>query len=155
MEFQYRKMVQEIADIALDNATINNIPFREWIDNVNNAYANKKCNLTSCRYNVDGKCANDEKRKECIDVCEKVLRIDKKTFRKIDNVKHIGDDDKPIETSEFHDMTIDIDISVDAVNEYAKSILGRYPKNNYEFSRALEMKILEETKSLGNGVRKE
>ena len=42
MEFQYRKMVQEIADEALDNVTINNIPFREWIDNVNNAYENKK-----------------------------------------------------------------------------------------------------------------
>lgn len=27
--------------MALDNATINNIPFREWIYNVNNAYANK------------------------------------------------------------------------------------------------------------------
>ena len=34
---------------------------------------NKKCNLASCRYNADGKCANDEKRKECIEVCEKVL----------------------------------------------------------------------------------
>ena len=155
MEFQYRKMVQEIADTVLDNATINNIPFREWIDNVNNAYANKKCNLTSCRYNTDGKCTNDEKRKECIEVSEKVMCIDKKTFRKIDNVKHIGDDDgKPIETSEFHDMTIGIDVSVDAVNEYAKSILGRYPKNNYEFSRALEMKILEETKSLANSEGK-
>lgn len=76
--------------------------------------------------------------------------------RKIDNVKHIGDDDgKPMETSEFHDMTIGIDISVDAVNEYAKSILGRYPKNNYEFSRALAMKILEETKSLANSEEKE
>jgi hypothetical protein len=42
MEFQYRKMAQEIADMALDNAKINNIPFCEWIDNVNNAYANKK-----------------------------------------------------------------------------------------------------------------
>lgn len=73
MEFQYRKMVQEIADITLDNATINNIPFREWIDNVNNAYKNKKCNLASCRYNADGKCTNDEKRKECIEVSEKVL----------------------------------------------------------------------------------
>lgn len=113
------------------------------------------CNFTTCRYNTDGKCANDEKKKECIDVCEKVLCIDKKTFRKIDNVKHIGDDDgKPIETSEFHDMTIGIDVSVDAVNEYAKSILGRYPKNNYEFSRALAMKILEETKSLANSVGK-
>lgn len=73
MEFQYRKMVQEIADMTLDNATINNIPFREWIDNVSNAYANKKCNLTSCRYNADGKCANDKKRKECIEVSEQVL----------------------------------------------------------------------------------
>ena len=84
-----------------------------------------------------------------------MLCIDKKTFRKIDNVKHIGDDDgKLIETSEFHNMTIGIDISVDAVNEYAKSILGRYPKNNYEFSRALAMKILEETKSLANSEEK-
>lgn len=155
MEFQYRKMVQEIADEALDNVTINNIPFREWIDNVNNAYTNKTCNLASCRYNADGKCTNEEKREGCVEVSEKVLCIDKKTFRKIDNVKHIGDDDgKPIETSEFHDMTIDIDVLVDAVNEYAKSILGRYPKNNYEFSRALAMKILEETKSLANNEGK-
>ena len=73
MEFQYRKMVQEIADMVLDNATINNIPFREWIDNVNNAYANKKCNLTTCRYNEDGKCTNEENRKECIEVASAVL----------------------------------------------------------------------------------
>lgn len=74
-EFQYRKMAQEIADMALDNATINNIPFREWIDNVNNAYTNKKCNLASCRYNADRECTNDEKRRECIKVSEKVLCI--------------------------------------------------------------------------------
>lgn len=114
------------------------------------------CNLTTCRYNKDNKCTNGEKRTECIEVSEKVLCIDKKTFRKIDNVKHIGDDDgKPIETSELHDMTIGVDISVDSVNEYAKSILGRCPENNYEFSRALAMKILEETKALVNSVRKE
>ena len=76
MEFQYRKMVQEIADTVLDNATINNIPFREWIDNVNNAYENKKCNLTSCRYNADGKCTNEEKREECVRVSKAVLLID-------------------------------------------------------------------------------
>lgn len=156
MKISVQEIVQKAADEVLDNVKIDNTPFRERVDNVNNAYANKKCNLTSCRYNADGKCTNDEKRKECIEVSEKVMCIDKKTFRKIDNVKHIGDDDgKPIETSEFHDMTIGIDISVDAVNEYAKSILGRYPKNNYEFSRALEMKILEETKSLANSVKKE
>ena len=68
-----QELAKETVNEALDNATINNIPFREWIDNVNNAYANKKCNLASCRYNADGKCANDEKRKECIDICEKVL----------------------------------------------------------------------------------
>lgn len=113
------------------------------------------CNLNTCRYNENNCCTNCEKRVECVDVSEKVLCIDKKTFRKIDNVKHIGDDDgKPIETSEFHDMTIGIDVSVDAVNEYAKSILGRYPKNNYEFSRALAMKILEETKTLANNEKK-
>ena len=77
-EFQYRKMVQEIADMTLDNATINNIPFREWIDNVNNAYTNKKCNLTSCRYNTDGKCTNEEKREECVEVSRKVLCLDEK-----------------------------------------------------------------------------
>lgn len=78
MEFQYRKMVQEIADEALDNVAINNIPFREWIDNVNNAYTNKKCNLTTCRYNADGKCTNEEKRKECVEVSRKVLCEDEK-----------------------------------------------------------------------------
>lgn len=114
------------------------------------------CNLTTCRYNKDNKCTNQEKREECVEVLGKVLCIDKKTFRKIDNVKHTGDDDdKPIETSELHDMTIDVDVSVEAVNEYAKSILGRYPKDNMGFSRALEIKILEETKSLVNSVRKE
>lgn len=114
------------------------------------------CNLTTCRYNKDNKCTNNEKRTECVEVSEKVLCVDKKIFKKVDNVKHIGDeDDKPIETSELHDMTIDVDISVDAVNEYAKSILGRYPKDNIEFSRALAMKILEETKALVNSVRKE
>ncbi len=75
MKISMQKIVQKAADEVLDNITINNIPFCEWIDNVNNAYANKKCNLTSCRYNADGKCANDKKRKECIEVSEKVLCI--------------------------------------------------------------------------------
>ena len=66
MEFQCKKMAQEMVDVALDNATINNIPFREWIDNVNNAYENKKYNLTTCLYNADGKCTNEEKREECV-----------------------------------------------------------------------------------------
>lgn len=34
------------------------------------------CNLTTCRYNTDGKCTNEEKRKECIRVSKAVLLID-------------------------------------------------------------------------------
>ena len=68
-----QELAKETVNEALDNATINNIPFREWIDNVNNAYENKKCNRTSCRYNAYGKCTNEEKRKECVEVSRKVL----------------------------------------------------------------------------------
>jgi hypothetical protein len=63
--------------------------------------------------------------------------------------------EKRAECVEVSGKVMDIDVSVDAVNEYAKSILGRYPKDNMEFSRALAMKILEETKSLANGAKKE
>ena len=87
-------------------------------------------------------------------MAEVIKSIEREALREAQS-HEIGDrDGKPIETSDFHDMTIDIDISVDAVNEYAKSILGRYPENNYEFSRALAMKILEETKSLANSEGK-
>ena len=34
------------------------------------------CNLTTCRYNTDGKCTNEEERKECVDVSRKVLCLD-------------------------------------------------------------------------------
>ena len=34
---------------------------------------NKNCNLSTCRYNADGKCTNEGKRKECIEVARKVL----------------------------------------------------------------------------------
>lgn len=43
MEFQYRKMAQEIVDEALDNVTINNIPFREWIDRGNGMAVELNC----------------------------------------------------------------------------------------------------------------
>lgn len=36
---------------------------------------NKICNLTSCRYNTDRECTNDEERKECVEVSRKVLCI--------------------------------------------------------------------------------
>ena len=36
------------------------------------------CNLTTCRYNADGKCTNEGKRKECVEVSRKVLCEDEK-----------------------------------------------------------------------------
>lgn len=87
-------------------------------------------------------------------MAEVIKSIEREALREAQSQEISGRNDKPIETAEFHDMTIGIDVSVDAVNEYAKSILGRYPKNNYEFSRALAMKILEETKSLANSEGK-
>lgn len=89
-------------------------------------------------------------------MAEVIKSIEREALREAQSHEIGGRNGEPIETSEFHDMTIGIDdISVDAVNEYAKSILGRYPENNYEFSRALAMKILEETKSLANSTKKE
>ena len=34
------------------------------------------CNLINCRHNADGKCTNEEKRKECVRVSKAVLMID-------------------------------------------------------------------------------
>lgn len=34
------------------------------------------CNLTTCRYNEVGKCENEEKRKECVEVSRKVLCLE-------------------------------------------------------------------------------
>lgn len=34
------------------------------------------CNFKTCRYNNDGKCRNEDKRKECIEVSRKVLRVE-------------------------------------------------------------------------------
>ena len=87
-------------------------------------------------------------------MAEVIKSIEREALREAQSHEIGGRNGEPIETSELHDMTIGIYISVDAVNEYAKSILGRYPKNNYEFSRALAMKILEETKSLANSEGK-
>ena len=36
------------------------------------------CNLTTCRYNENGKCTNEKKRKECVEVSRKVLCEDEK-----------------------------------------------------------------------------
>lgn len=37
---------------------------------------NNNYNLTTCRYNQFGTCANEEKRKECVNVSKRVLRLE-------------------------------------------------------------------------------
>ena len=42
---------------------------------------NNNCNLTTCRYNADGKCTNEEKREECLKVARAVLCVEgEKTY---------------------------------------------------------------------------
>lgn len=82
MKISIQEIVQKAADEVLDNVKIDNTPFRERVDNVNNAYANKKCKLTSCRYNADGKCTNEEKREECVEASRKVLCINEENIQK-------------------------------------------------------------------------
>lgn len=40
------------------------------------------CNLTTCHYNKDGKCTNEEKREECVEVANKVLCIENAESKK-------------------------------------------------------------------------
>lgn len=47
---------------------------------MNNAIENNSCNLTTCRYNTDGKCTNEEKRKECVEASMKVLCLEEGDF---------------------------------------------------------------------------
>ena len=51
------------------------IEFIEISNKVANRILNlsNNCNLTTCRYNENGKCTNEEKRKECVEVSRKVL----------------------------------------------------------------------------------
>lgn len=37
---------------------------------------NNTCNLTTCRYNKSGACENEDKRKECVEVSKRVLRLE-------------------------------------------------------------------------------
>ena len=52
----------------------------ETANNVMNRIANleNNCNLASCRYNENGKCTNEEKRNECVDVSRLVLCLEEK-----------------------------------------------------------------------------
>ena len=67
-------------DIIRDRA-VKNGKDKQLVDNAINLLNNVEnmaniiynCNLTTCRYNKNGKCTNEEKRKECVEVSRKVL----------------------------------------------------------------------------------
>ena len=67
------QMVKDVKQRVLQELTINDMPLSEFVEKVNNAVENNNCNLTTCHYNNDRKCTNEEKRKECVDVSRKVL----------------------------------------------------------------------------------
>ena len=73
-------MAKEVAQRAMQEITINDMPLSEFIEKVNNAVENNDCNLTTCRHNNDGKCNNEEKRKECVEVARKVLCLSENDF---------------------------------------------------------------------------
>ena len=58
------------AVLIIDDLVDIEVPDNQWVKKKNN------CNLTTCRYNADGKCTNEEKRKECVEVSRKVLCLD-------------------------------------------------------------------------------
>ena len=70
------EMTKDVAKRAMQEITINDMPLSEFVEKINSAVENNDCNLTTCRYNKDGKCTNEEKRKECVEVSRKVLCID-------------------------------------------------------------------------------
>ena len=69
------EMVKDVKQRVLQEITINDMPLSEFVEKANNAFENNDCNLSTCRYNKDKKCTNEEKRKECIEVSRKVLCI--------------------------------------------------------------------------------
>lgn len=67
------EMAKEVAQRAMQEIIINDMPLSEFIKRINNVAENNMCNLATCRYNKDGKCTNEEKREECVEVSVKVL----------------------------------------------------------------------------------
>ena len=70
-------MAKDVSQRALREITINDMPLLEFVERINNAAENKECHIASCRHNdINCKCTNEEKRKECVRVSMAVLLID-------------------------------------------------------------------------------
>lgn len=75
------QMVKDVKQRVLQEMTINDMPLLEFIEKIDNAIENKDCHIASCRYNdINCKCTNKEKRKECVEVARKVLCLDENDF---------------------------------------------------------------------------
>lgn len=62
------KLITDIKEIGDKTDKVETVDFPEYISS--------NCSLTTCRYNKDGKCTNEEKRKECVRVSKAVLLLD-------------------------------------------------------------------------------
>ena len=75
-------------------------------------------------------------------MAEVIKSIEREALREAQSQEISGRNDKPIETS------FGVDISKNAVEQYAETHLGRKPRNYQEFCAAREAKIIEESKEL-------
>lgn len=70
------QIAKDVAHEAMKNITINGMTLEEFIKRMNNVNDRKECQVVSCRYNKDGICQNENKRKECVDVSMNVLCLE-------------------------------------------------------------------------------
>lgn len=104
---------------------------------------NNNCNLTTCRYNQSGKCTNEEKRKECVEVSKRVLCLE--------DISEMNNKGKGIFKSEIvrrYLITSDTDKEmikikfpyIDFSEESMIRLLEQLEENNieYEFLKALK-----------------
>ena len=75
-------------------------------------------------------------------MAEVIKSIEREALREAQSHKISGRNGEPIETS------FGVDISQNAVEQYAETHLGRKPRNHQEFCSARNAKIIEESKEL-------
>ena len=75
-------------------------------------------------------------------MAEVIKSIEREALREAQSHEIGGRNGEPIETS------FRVDISKNAVEQYAETHLGRKPRNHQEFCAAREAKIIEESKEL-------
>ena len=80
-------------------------------------------------------------------MAEVIKSIEREALREAQSQEIGGLNNKPVETSEFS-TAFGVDVSQNAVEQYAETHFGRKPRNHQEFCAAREAKIIEESKEL-------